>query len=375
MNARVGTTVLCLEQLSAEALSSVFTEVDLADARNVRGRYELAACDDVTFVRATTTGGLFHAARRAPHVKRMPCDSYFLCLPLLGKAMLSQHGRDCSLLPGDFGLLDAQGPYEIEISSGCDALWVRLPRQRLDWPCSATQSLAAKRIEGGSGTGLLTSRYIRTLFDQLPSVPPTSRLALTAVMIDLVGEAAAITVREARPFRSTGRRTLERARIFIERHVGEDDLSPARIAAGVGISPRYLSDLFAGDGLTTMRHVTSRRLERCRDALARETWRSGLITQPVFEHGFVNLSSFNRLFKDTYGVTPRQIMGGAGKPANLLTRGRACARRAQAVCFAGKVRSAAAGYGRTGRRRPVGAQPAGGWAERWKGGECVRYKK
>ena len=58
------------------------------------------------------------------------------------------------------------------------------------------------------------------------------------------------------------------------------------------------------------RHLTLRRLERCRDALARETWRPGIITQIAFAHGFINLSSFNRLFKKAYAVTPRGVTHG-----------------------------------------------------------------
>lgn len=321
MDSTPDATVLHLDRLSSEALSSIFAPVEVSDARGVHGRYEVLACGPMTFVRATTAGGLFHVDRDVSMLAAAPCDACFLCLPLRGGTMLSQHGRDCALAPGDIGLLDAQSSYRIEVASGCDALWVRLPRHRLGVSPRRLRSLPARRIHGSSGLGLLAADYVRTLFEQLPAVPAPSRALLATTMVELVAEAASVAAGVDQPFRSTGRRTLDRARNFIERHLNEDDLSPSRIAAGVGISSRYLGELFAGDGVTTMRHVTLRRLERCRDVLAGEAWRPGIVTQIAFAHGFVNLSSFNRLFKEAYGMTPRGAMMGAvpvGTPGRPL---------------------------------------------------------
>ena len=311
MSGDIARRVVQVDHLSSEILSSIFVPIDVSAGRGVHGRYELVTCDTMLFVRATTGGGTFHVTRRTPRPHDIAGDAYFLCLPLHGHATLRQHDRECTLHPGDFGLLDARCCYGIQISSGCDALWARLPRARMDWPSRTMRTLSARRIDGSSGAGSLASGYIRELFNQLSRVPDLSHALLATIMIDLVSEAVSTAMRAVRPHKPTGRRTLERARAFIEHHLGEDDLTPARIAAGVGISPRYLSDLFASEGLTTMRHVVSRRLQRCREALAGEAWRPGLITELAFAHGFVNLSSFNRLFKNTYGMTPREVMQAA----------------------------------------------------------------
>ncbi|CAN5260227.1 N/A [soil metagenome] len=301
-------TTVRLDRLSPEKLSPMFTQLDLTDAQGVNGHYEMMECADMTFVRATTCGGLFHVHRREAHLMSAPSTACFICLPLHGEAQLSQHGRDCALGAGDLGLLDAQSPYSVEISSGCDALWIRFPKQRFDWRSHAFRGVSARKISGSAGLGLLTSNYIRTLFDQMSSVPSSSRQALGATMVDLIGEAALEATNGVRPFKPASRRTFERAQMYIERHICDEDLSPKRIAEGLGISQRYLSDLFAAEGQTTMGHVVQRRLERCHEALMQEEWRPGIITQLVFDHGFVNLSSFNRSFKAAYGVTPRQVM-------------------------------------------------------------------
>ena len=310
MTAEAASQVVELASLSGESLSAIFVPIEVSDGRDVYGRYELLVCDDVLFIRATTGGGAFRVTRRPPRAQDAEGDAYFVCLQLHGGTTLRQHGRECLLRPGDLGMLDARSDYAIHVASGGDALWLRFPRSRLDWPSRTMRTLAARRMDGTSGLGLLASRYVRSLFEELPRVPSQSHAPLATAMVDLIGEAASATIHTIGPSKPTGRRTLERARVFIEHHLGEDDLSPARIAAGVGISTRYLSDLFANEGMTTMRHVAARRLELCRAALAREMWRPGVITELAFANGFMNLSSFNRLFKNTYGATPRQVMKG-----------------------------------------------------------------
>src|SRR5258708_5307428 len=104
------------------------------------------------------------------------------------------------------------------------------------------------------------------------------------------------------------RRTWERACDYAERHLGDENLSPARIADAVGISTRYLSELFASQGTTTMEWVARRRLESCRAALESQSWAPGIITEIAFRSGFGNISSFNRSFKEAFGLAPRKVM-------------------------------------------------------------------
>ena len=311
MSSRPEAAIVHLDRLSLDALSSIFASIEPTTSQKECGSCELVACEDVLFVRAAAMSGTFRVDCSVARLEHACGEAYFICLPLRGEALLSQYGRDCPLQAGDFGLLDAQSPCSLEMSRGCDALWIQVPRQRFPWRSAVARSLTARRVDGSNGVELLTSSYIRTLYDQMQNVPVSTRPSLLATMVDLIGEALTTGARTECSFKSSSRRTLERARVFIERHLGEDDLSPARIAAAAGISSRYLSDLFAEEGFTTMRYVARRRLERCRDALTREVWQPGIITQIAFAHGFMNLSSFNRQFKHTYGMTPRRVMDGA----------------------------------------------------------------
>lgn len=300
-----------LQGLSPAVLSSIFVSLDMRNARAVAGAYTVSDVDDVRFIRAATLGGGYEVERRAAHIESAVVGHCFVCLPLSTSARLRQGRRECVLNPGDIGLIDSRREYTIEVPHGGESIWVRFASSRFDSRLSGPADVFARRIDGRSGIGLLTARFIRSIVDETDCVPPRSRATVASMASDLVAEAAAHVAPATNIFRSGSQRTLERARLYIDRHLEQDDLSPARIAAAIGISARYLGQLFASVGETPMGYVSRRRLQRCRERLERETWRPGLITDMAFACGFANISSFNRAFREAFGMTPRQATGAA----------------------------------------------------------------
>jgi AraC-like DNA-binding protein len=161
----------------------------------------------------------------------------------------------------------------------------------------------ARRIDCSRGAGLIASRFVRSVAWEAGCLKDRHSTLFSWVTIDLV--AAALSADEPVSYlRRLGgpRRTWERACDYAERHLGDENLSPARIADAVGISTRYLSELFASQGTTTMEWVARRRLESCRAALERQSWAPGIITEIAFQSGFGNISSFNRSLRKHSGL-------------------------------------------------------------------------
>ena len=77
-----------------------------------------------------------------------------------------------------------------------------------------------------------------------------------------------------------------------------------QVAATLGISVRYLHQIFAGAGTTFSSHVASQRLERARSALMSRRFGRTTMTDLAQELGFYDSSHFNRAFKRQYGLTP-----------------------------------------------------------------------
>jgi AraC-like DNA-binding protein len=98
---------------------------------------------------------------------------------------------------------------------------------------------------------------------------------------------------------------LTDAKRYIDRHLADPDLSPAKVAAALGISVRALHLLFEPTGGSFARTVLRRRLEECRAALLANPTRP--VTDIAFAWGFGSLSGFYRAFQAAFGLTPGDL--------------------------------------------------------------------
>jgi AraC-like DNA-binding protein len=96
---------------------------------------------------------------------------------------------------------------------------------------------------------------------------------------------------------------FERIRVFIEKRLDDTDLSPSTIARAHSISLRYLHLLFSERGVTVGGWVRSRRLARCRVALA-DVRKDRTITEIALKWGFSDAAHFSRSFKAAFGISP-----------------------------------------------------------------------
>jgi AraC-like DNA-binding protein len=92
---------------------------------------------------------------------------------------------------------------------------------------------------------------------------------------------------------------------FIEAHLAEPGLSPAEVAAAVGLSVRHLQRLFARNGTTAAEWIRERRLEHCRSDLCDPRFSRKSITEISFLWGFSDSAHFARSFKTRFGTSPR----------------------------------------------------------------------
>lgn len=305
--------VIRLDDLSTHAstqvISSIFVELESLYSATVRCRIALSELDGMQFIRTATHGGKCQVCRHEQHIKESASHFIFACLPLRHDIAIVQEGRSCILGRGDLGLLDSRSEYAIDIPDSSDTLWVRVAPAGLDARFRDAADATARRVDGSKGLGLIASRFVHSMASQADAMRVPSMAPLGSIMMDLVsaavsGELASLPLKR----RSTGERTLERAHHYIERHLEDEALSPAQIAAGIGISTRYLSELFAVNGESAMDRVKQRRLGQCFAALKDQPWKPGLITEIAYKYGFANVSSFNRSFKEAFGRPPKDFM-------------------------------------------------------------------
>ena len=90
------------------------------------------------------------------------------------------------------------------------------------------------------------------------------------------------------------------------KHIGDASVKADTIAREVGVSSRYLSDLFKKTGKTVMNRFLELRLERASTELRDEAFNEFSIEEIAKKNGFVSPAHFARVFKKFYGKTPRE---------------------------------------------------------------------
>jgi AraC-like DNA-binding protein len=233
----------------------------------------------------------------------------FLNLPLRGAAFASQDGRSAYLAEGDFAFVDSTRPFELRFEQPLEQVSLVLPHELL-WPLlAAPHEFTAVRVRGDRGVGAVASGALRALASADATLDMRTRQSLTDQLAGLV----ALALRAARADSPSATRTLilQAALEEVERSLGDPELSPASVAEQVGISTRYLHQLFSGRGPSFGRWVLIRRLQRSREDLLDPSRAHWTISGIAHHRGFRDASYFARAFKELYGASPRELRRGA----------------------------------------------------------------
>jgi len=106
------------------------------------------------------------------------------------------------------------------------------------------------------------------------------------------------------PSRGLAARYLKQLQDHALRHLQDEHLSPASIAAANHMSPRYVHQLFGQCGVSVSAWIRQQRLERCREALESPAHRHSAVADIAYAWGFADPAHFARVFRSRYGASP-----------------------------------------------------------------------
>lgn len=291
-----------------EWICDVFINLDCtaAQERPFSGAIQTQPLADVEI--STMQAGGMRLARTPHHIARAT-DDHFLIVLQDGGTMHADHGGHAATLhPGDCALFDSARPYVACFDADFRHTVLKIPRRLMRSRYGPVEAYSGMRIPGDRGMGLVASRFLRSLPEVLPNLDEASASRLASISLDLISAAIAELPAAARPTDSA-MRVARRIQIknYVESHLGDCELSLARIASTLHVSTRYLNDVFEEENTSVMRHIWSRRLERCHAALQDPAQAHRSISEIAFGLGFNNMSHFGRAFKGRYGVAPREF--------------------------------------------------------------------
>ncbi|MEU9420088.1 helix-turn-helix domain-containing protein [Streptomyces sp. NPDC048272] len=244
-------------------------------------------------------------------VAREPLDAVAVVLPRYGTTAVAQDGRGVTVAVGELTLIDLRRAFALERGPGASVLLCRLPAHALGLSAADLAPVLGRVVPvGGDGVAALLGPLLHGLGASTAAMSMTVGERLGGVVTEFV----AALVNEWNEDRQEhggpacpGREALLRAvREHIDRHLGDPDLSPERIAAAHGISVRYLHRLFETQDITVGRLIHQRRVEQCERELSRRGRVNPSISAVAQRWGFRSPAHFSRAFKAVYGHSPRQ---------------------------------------------------------------------
>lgn len=283
-------------------IADAYFPLDLTfrDAARFEGQLELGQVGDVSLSRLRTEPVQYERHRH--HISGTTEEQYLITIPRQSPVDFRQLGREVRCDPGGFILERGDEPYRFSYSSANDLCVLKVAKPVLATRLRNPDRFCALVFNGREGIGSLFTTMAQQIQLQGAS-DPVSRSVLGRHLVELlalaldrssdVEQGAGSSVREAH---------RRRAEAVILKDLSNPDLSPETIADAVGISKRYLHELFAEVNSTVSQFVREQRLRSARDLM--------MMPNPVqmsdiaYRFGFSDQAQFSRLFKSMFGQTP-----------------------------------------------------------------------
>jgi AraC family transcriptional regulator, positive regulator of tynA and feaB len=234
-------------------------------------------------------------------------SSFLLSVQPEGETLVRQSGREASVMPGDFFLIDTRQPFYIE-TTDVHTRSVYIPNSCLREALPEVDLCTAIAVASDSGGGRVVRAVVDELFNLAPDLDNDAADRFANLLPHVLGVAFAAHLRC--PSSTSSRLEIihrETIRKFARQNLHDSKMDPGTIAKGVGLSRRYVHELFEKEPETLMRWIWAERLMRVRRDLSNPMLRRTPIASIAYDWGFNNPAHFSRCFKAVFATSPRQF--------------------------------------------------------------------
>jgi AraC-like DNA-binding protein len=232
-------------------------------------------------------------------------DDIALELMRSGTSNLTHNGEH-RLKAGDLWLVDYAQPFRTERSRH-RACGIVLSRRRVHDVLGRDLSRLGGHRVPARGLAAVVRAHMTAALDEAPHMTREQRVsAMNAVtgMVLVVLQGARFGAVDADRL---GEGLYQAALAVIERACVDPALTPERIALAIGCSRATLYRLFSKNDKGVAEAVWQARLERVRRELCSATGIGMTVGDIALDSGFVDLSSFSRMFKRRYSIAPQEL--------------------------------------------------------------------
>jgi AraC-like DNA-binding protein len=288
-----------------------FTPREIPDA----GAFRAEASGSVAgeFALLYIKSGLERIQRTSADVAKDKTETFFVRRfhqPAIWKVAPGSIPVDLIHEPGDFCVSSAEWRFDAESKGPASFDMLVIPQAALS-PLLAGGRLARPfRLPGASPLGSLLDAAMDAAKVQAPLLADELGEAVLRNLCGLVALACGASDEGTEPARDSLRSAqLAAVKRHVDLHLADPSLTPASVAAAVGISVRQLHRLFEPGRSTFSRHVLRQRLLRCRDTIAAATGTGRSVVDVAFGWGFNSMATFYRAFASEFGSSPAVLRG------------------------------------------------------------------
>ena len=264
-----------------------------------------AAPIQISLVKATS----HRVLRLRTHIAHATDDLCFVNLQLDGLGRTTQRGHEQVCARGDLAVVDTTAPFEIANGNDFRLYCFAMPRRLLPERFYDSPQLALSK----TATGRALARTLAS-YAEFCLAAPAVFASSGAHLVELIAHAPDV-LGELSGTRMSTPVLLSMMLDHIDHHSADPDLDAASLAARFRCSERYVHRLFAITGRSVSEHVNDRRILVCARNLLDPDGRHKKIAEIAFDAGFRDISHFNRLFKRSHGLAPRDFRRTMGRKA------------------------------------------------------------
>lgn len=269
-----------------------------------RGDFKRYVAPDYQIVSFSEDDALFE--REHGHIRSDGNTVYQFLTPIAGNCQVEHCGHVSLGAPGDIFMLDAAEPFRIKQQGRMSALMLTVRRDIVEAELRQPQRLCGRALNGRYGIARTGLDLLRSVERQSARLAPHEFRRACRQCIELVLLSVEDMLAESIAHSRVRHVNLTRIRNYIRDHLQEPDLATPRIAAGVGLSTRYVQELFKSAGTTARDTIRSERLNRAGELLESPLHRHRSITEIAFACGFSHSSHFSTAFRQYYRISPRE---------------------------------------------------------------------
>jgi AraC-like DNA-binding protein len=287
--------------------SNQLNQVDFtpADRHAFAAKLGMGRLGPVQFVRMCASRSDIERTPR--HIRTGAPRVYSYMLQVHGSSVLNHWGHEAHLTQGDLVLCDSTVPHRFTIDDDSTVIMLRVDAQTMREHLPTPEQYCGRRLRSDVGLTGTMSAMIEKLDTQLEGGFSSSYDARFARhLLEMLSMTYAIGF-EAEPSISAVVRGRQAHIVrYIEENLRDPGLSPAQVAIGLNMSPRYLRTVFARSGEKLSAYIMRRRLEECAKQIRHPGWQGHTLTEIAFAWGFNSSAHFTRAFREQFSVTPRE---------------------------------------------------------------------